>query len=283
VLLERDDQGECDVVVKGTIAGEPRGWVRLDDGTFQGDRAADAPLSDGGLRALAGVAGQALTWTCVPPGSGTRIGIDRDADLMFDGDEVDAGSDPADPTSLPAGVVLCDSGSSAGKHQVKVAKNAAPSGDEGISIKGEFVLANSDAPIDPIAYGFSFRIDDKNGNTILSRVVPAGAPVDRGEPGWATNKKNTRWMFKDRDGLVADGITKVIVQDKTARTPGLFTFRATGKNADFRIDPSALPVSVVVVLGNGYQTSNDQCATGTFNDANGAKPNCSGTDRINCR
>jgi hypothetical protein len=37
----------------------------------------------------------------VPPGSGRRIGIDRDLDGALDGDERAAGSDPADPTSTP--------------------------------------------------------------------------------------------------------------------------------------------------------------------------------------
>jgi hypothetical protein len=42
-----------------------------------------------------------VTYTCAPPGSGERIGIDRDEDGYLDGDELDAGSDPADPDSTP--------------------------------------------------------------------------------------------------------------------------------------------------------------------------------------
>jgi hypothetical protein len=30
---------------------------------------------------------QELTWTCVPPGSGVRLGIDRDEDGCLDGDD----------------------------------------------------------------------------------------------------------------------------------------------------------------------------------------------------
>jgi hypothetical protein len=36
----------------------------------------------------------------VPPGTGTRLGIDRDGDGRRDRDELDAGTDPADPTSF---------------------------------------------------------------------------------------------------------------------------------------------------------------------------------------
>ncbi len=47
--------------------------------------------------------GQELTYTCVPPGSGVRIGIDRDEDGFPDRTEIEAGSDPADANSVRAG------------------------------------------------------------------------------------------------------------------------------------------------------------------------------------
>src|SRR5262245_24800456 len=78
---------ECELVVKATVAGKQRGWVRLLGGAFQSDKAAEPPLSDAALRALAATPGQELTYTCVPPGSGPRMGIDRDEDGVRDGDD----------------------------------------------------------------------------------------------------------------------------------------------------------------------------------------------------
>jgi hypothetical protein len=94
---------ECDLVVKGTFNGEARGWVMNAAGLFRSDRLSEALLTDGQLRAIAGIGGggQDLTYMCVPPGSGDRIGIDRDEDGFFDRDEIDAGSDPADPLNIP--------------------------------------------------------------------------------------------------------------------------------------------------------------------------------------
>ena len=73
---------ECDLVVKGSVAGVARGWMRKADGSFRDDT--DATWTDEALRALATTDG-ALTYTCAPPGSGTRMGIDRDEDTLLDG------------------------------------------------------------------------------------------------------------------------------------------------------------------------------------------------------
>jgi len=70
-------------------------------GNFQSDRVAEAPLLPAQLQSVAAVPGQELTYTCVPPGSGLRLGVDRDEDGFYDRDEIDAGSDPADASSTP--------------------------------------------------------------------------------------------------------------------------------------------------------------------------------------
>jgi hypothetical protein len=82
----------CDLVVHGVIEGEPRGFLFLPAAqVFESDRGVDAPLTDEALRASADQPGQALTYTCVPPGSGPRMGLDRDGDGVRNGDELDAG------------------------------------------------------------------------------------------------------------------------------------------------------------------------------------------------
>jgi len=73
---------ECDLIVKGSVGGVPRGWVRESSGLFRDDT--NAVISDAALRALAPGQGP-LTYTCAPPGSGTRMGIDRDSDAQLDG------------------------------------------------------------------------------------------------------------------------------------------------------------------------------------------------------
>ncbi len=93
----------CDLVAVGNVGGVPRGYVRRLGGLFEPDNGGPS-LSDAQLRALAATPGQEVTYTAVPPGSGVRIGVDRDQDLLFNGVETgtglflsatDTGTDPA--------------------------------------------------------------------------------------------------------------------------------------------------------------------------------------------
>ena len=92
---------ECDLIVKGSVGGVERGWVRESGGLFMDD--IGGTIADAALRALATSEGP-LTYTCTPPGSGTRMGVERDGDGLLDGVETstgvfvgpgDTGTDPA--------------------------------------------------------------------------------------------------------------------------------------------------------------------------------------------
>lgn len=86
LLLQRAQAGECDVIVKGNTGNRSHGWAYT--GTdFKMDVAESEPVSDSQLRRLGGRPGHHLTYTCVPPGSGIRMGIDRDLDGILDGDD----------------------------------------------------------------------------------------------------------------------------------------------------------------------------------------------------
>jgi len=94
---------ECDVIAKGLVGGQQRGWYRIPSGDFRSDRTSEPLLTSLQMRLLGAVPGQDLTYTAVPPGAGERAGVDRDEDGFYDRDELDAGSDPADPLAVPGG------------------------------------------------------------------------------------------------------------------------------------------------------------------------------------
>ena len=86
------------LIVKGRLAGLDRGFTFMGGG-FQSDRGDDV-RTPAQLLAASGP-GNELTYTMVPFGLQVRLGIDRDEDGFFDRDELDAGSDPADSSSVP--------------------------------------------------------------------------------------------------------------------------------------------------------------------------------------
>jgi DNA-binding beta-propeller fold protein YncE len=101
LLKARADVGECDLVAKGQIGPLELGFLYVGDDHFAGDSQLVPSIADAFLRAVVLGSGSSLTYTCAPPGSGDRIGVDRDLDGFLDGDERAAGSDPADPNSTP--------------------------------------------------------------------------------------------------------------------------------------------------------------------------------------
>ena len=87
-----------DLIAKGSQGGSARGWFYdRSAGVFQSDRRNET-LPAEALIDLAG-AGSEITFTLVSRGTGQRLGIDRDSDGMYDGDELDTGTNPADPQS----------------------------------------------------------------------------------------------------------------------------------------------------------------------------------------
>ena len=99
IALANSGTSRVDLIAKGFKDGLPRGWsYNRTNATFLSDRAAEV-FTPTELRALAAV-GSEQTYTVVPRGAGIRLGIDRDADGVFDRDELDGGSNPAGLAAL---------------------------------------------------------------------------------------------------------------------------------------------------------------------------------------
>jgi DNA-binding beta-propeller fold protein YncE len=89
LLIDRGDHGDCDLVAKAFVDGSTRGYFYQGSGIFLTDRPSHGQyITAAALQAL-GTAqtNNSVTYTCVPPGSGLRIGVDRDQDGIFDGDD----------------------------------------------------------------------------------------------------------------------------------------------------------------------------------------------------
>jgi hypothetical protein len=87
LLMDRADAGDCDLVAKAFTQGAQRGYVYVGSGAFLSDRARTGYVTSADLQSIGTHdATASVTYTCVPPGSGVRIGIDRDLDGIYDGD-----------------------------------------------------------------------------------------------------------------------------------------------------------------------------------------------------
>ncbi len=93
LLLERAaitrPRPECDLIAKGVVQNVQRGFVLIDANTFQSDLEPET-YTVAQMKNLAMQAGGAMTFTCVPPGSGIRMGIDQNSDGMYNGDSNNA-------------------------------------------------------------------------------------------------------------------------------------------------------------------------------------------------
>ena len=92
---------ECDLVAHGFWNGFGRSALYdPDNDNYIPDSIAESPISAAAMRTMAQVPGQATTFTCVPPGSGTRIALDRDGDGMLNYNESQSSLDPSNPGSV---------------------------------------------------------------------------------------------------------------------------------------------------------------------------------------
>jgi hypothetical protein len=255
---------ECVVVAKGVVLNgtiwEQRGAYRLPSGSFRTDRTSEPLLTDGTLRGLAATPGQELTYTCAPPGSGVRMGVDRDEDGYFDRDEIDAGSDPADPASVPSGGTTTTSTTSPTTTSTSTTSTTLPASGQAISGR-KLVLVDDPADAsrrkakavsrdpgidlglgngsvdDPVLHGALVGIFSAAGGFAGFYPLPAS--------NWRYTGTSTNPGYKYVDKLLANGPIKVAVvkSGKLVKVSG----RGAVLNLSLAANPD--PVSVQLVLG----------------------------------
>jgi hypothetical protein len=83
LLIARAEAGECELVAKNHRLG----FLYTGGGKFTLSHPGKQQIPDWLLRASARLPFGEVTYTCVPPGSGTRIALDRDEDGVFDNED----------------------------------------------------------------------------------------------------------------------------------------------------------------------------------------------------
>jgi hypothetical protein len=217
LMIARAAVNECEVVVKGNLGGVQRGWVRQATGMFRSDRASDTLLTDAQLRGQAAAAGQERTYTCVPSGSGTRTGIDRDLDGCLDFDD----GAPTDPTTCAAGGTTTTSTTSPGSTTTSTTQPGGactdvpvldPKAKVKVTTRNEAGRVTAKMLIDLAGYSseaVTVSLADTDTPTIASQSVGALPPL-------GTSGK--KWQFR----TLADGLQKVLLRNMAPNQPGKF-------------------------------------------------------------
>jgi len=95
---------ECDLIAKAMMDDVEIGFLYDTENDIYIGSDDSRRLRDN----LVSAAVNGVTFTCVPPGDGLRLGLDRDLDGYFDTIEFDHNSDPADADSVPMAITFSD-------------------------------------------------------------------------------------------------------------------------------------------------------------------------------
>jgi hypothetical protein len=110
----------------------------------------------------------------------------------------------------------------------------------------------------------------------MERVIAGGA-------GWSV-KGEGKWQFLDRQGTLANGITKVRVQDLMRVQAGLYRVKIKGVGPFPLIAAESLPLQVGVTVGGAGAGATGQCSVAGFGETE-SRPFCraSSHGKVKCR
>jgi PKD repeat protein len=149
---------------------------------------------------------------------------------------------------------------------LKVAHVDPPGGDDDLAFKGSIMLAPPVAAVlDPVVHGVGIRLVD-GGSVVLDVALPGGAYDPVAKVGWQVNKTGTRWTYVGPKVGGPGAITKVVLTDKSAKTPGVVTFAVTGKDGAYGLGTAAVASLVLPSTG--------ACFEAGFPATPPAKPSC---------
>jgi hypothetical protein len=171
LLIARAAAGECELTVKGTLAGEQRGWLRLGNGTFTSDRVSEAALTD----ATAPRAGEYRRPGADLPLRAARLGVarrrrPRRRTARAIATSSTQGAIPADPLSVPGGPTTTSTSTSS-----TTSTSTIPGQATMIPAKKLTLKDRTTPPADPSRRRFSFKAATRNVAAVQQgRVADAG-------------------------------------------------------------------------------------------------------------
>lgn len=139
-----------------------------------------------------------------------------------------------------------------------------------LTLKAEATIPLPWTGVNPPVNGVRLVVDSTSGPGGLDVTLPGG-------PRWKSNGAGTTWTYTDRAGTTG-GITKVVLQNRSAKTPGLLRVTAKGKGGTITL-PAAASTRATIVAG-----STSECASYVWNGPAAPRPRCNATaTRLTCK
>lgn len=272
---------QCDVVATGVLAGEQIGALRLANGTMQLDDAG-APIAESVFRSFASVVGHELTYTCVPSGSGVRIGIDRDEDghynradncpAVFNPQQTDANEDDIGDVCEPGATTTTTTTTTLSTtttttlppidvlaiESLQISRLSRPAGDQKLKLKSGDLDATSWL-FDPESDDLTLVVERSPGERWVA-VIPAGAA------GWRISPDGRRYKWKRPGGAPPSALRTVSLGVRD----GYVKLRASSQAIDASWAAGAAMLAGSLEAGSGLWA--------------GTTPNCaSSSNTLRCR
>ena len=162
----------------------------------------------------------------------------------------------------------------------KINSDGDPANDR-LQITGEFISPTTFAVLDPSINGAQVVVTSAGGTTKVDVTLDAGAFGGKGTRGWKVNSNGTKWTYQDKTGTPKNGITKMVIQDRSKKTANQVKVTVTGKNGTYPIVSGDEPIKATVVLGGQAASMAGRCGETTFAPAD-CSFNGSG-NKLSCR
>ncbi len=168
------------------------------------------------------------------------------------------------PQPLPSCGLACESGGSVLKPRIVVRKLNTPAGDDTLSFEGRLVVPHPfDPTLNPVANGIGVVVADATGARALDVQIPGGAYDPVAKVGWKASKRGTSWTYTNKSATPPSGITSVTIKDQSKKAPGQLQISVKGKNGDYPVGMTSLPLTGLFVLDQPTAETG-QCAQASF-------------------
>jgi len=140
------------------------------------------------------------------------------------------------------------------------------SGNEGLLVKGELVLpAGADfSDIDLGGDGLLLTVQTEGGSSLAEVALPSGSYLGSGTRGWRVNGAGTKWKYADKTGSAVGGINKVMLVDRSKKTPGVAKLIIKARDGAYPLEQGDEPPLLTVVLGDASAAAAGLCTESTF-------------------